>query len=156
MEAMSGKYWMEDSRIMKWILKVPAILITFFLPSVSLLAQNADTLIRRHLETEGVRFSCDNSVKLLMSGQEKFDDMFDAIRHARKSVHLEYFNFRNDSIASLLFDILREKRREGVEVRALFDGFGNDSNNQPLQKRHIRALRQDSIDIHEFDPIRFP
>ena len=156
MEAMSGKYWMEDSRIMKWILKVPAILITFFLPSASLLAQNADTLIRRHLETEGVRFSCDNSVKLLMSGQEKFDDMFDAIRHARKSVHLEYFNFRNDSIASLLFDILREKRREGIEVRALFDGFGNDSNNQPLQKRHIRALRQDSIDIHEFDPIRFP
>jgi cardiolipin synthase len=82
--------------------------------------------------------------------------MFTAIRHARHSVHLEYFNFRNDSIASLLFDILREKRKEGVEVRALFDGFGNDSNNQPLKKYHVKALRQDSIDIYEFDPIRFP
>ena len=68
-----------------------------------------------------------------MSGQEKFDDMFKAIRQAKSSIHLEYFNFRNDSIASLLFDILREKRREGVEVRAMFDGFGNDSNNHPLR-----------------------
>ena len=41
-------------------------------------------------------------------------------------------------------------------MRALFDGFGNDSNNQPLLKRHLQALRQDGIDIHEFDPIRFP
>ena len=45
---------------------------------------------------------------------------------------------------------------EGVEVRALFDGFGNDSNNQPLKKHHLQKIRQDSIDIHEFDPIRFP
>ena len=141
---------------MKWLLRVLTILIIFLLSPASTLAQNADTLIRRQLEAEGVRFTSDNSVKLLMSGQEKFDDLFDAIRHATHSVHLEYFNFRNDSIASLLFDILREKRRQGVEVRALFDGFGNDSNNQPLLKRHIRALRQDSIDIHEFDPIRFP
>jgi len=104
----------------------------------------------------GVVFSRNNDVTLLMSGQEKFDDMFTAIRQARHSIHLEYFNFRNDSIASLLFDILREKRKEGVEVRALFDGFGNDSNNQPLLKKHIEALRADSIDIYEFDPIRFP
>ena len=104
----------------------------------------------------GVRFTDDNSVRVLMNGQAKFDDLFETIRQARHSIHLEYFNFRNDSIASLLFDLLREKRREGVEVRALFDGFGNDSNNQPLKKHHITALRNDSIDIHEYDPIRFP
>lgn len=116
----------------------------------------SDSMIVQQLRDYGVRFSANNSVTLLMSGQQKFDDMFQAIRQARHSVHLEYFNFRNDSIASLLFDILREKRREGVTVRALFDGFGNDSNNQPLLKRHISALRQDSIEIYEFDPIRFP
>ena len=116
----------------------------------------SDSIVRQYLEELGVQFSHNNRVTLLMSGQDKFDDMFKAIRQARHSVHLEYFNFRNDSIASLLFDILREKRKEGVEVRALFDGFGNDSNNQPLLKKHVQALRQDSIDIWEFDPIRFP
>ena len=104
----------------------------------------------------GIRFTKGNEVKLLMSGKEKFADMFEAIRQAKSSVHLEYFNFRNDSIAGLLFDILREKRKEGVEVRAVFDGFGNDSNNQPLKKTHLKALHEDSIEIYEFDPIRFP
>ena len=118
--------------------------------------QPSDSIIKCHMEECGVQFSHNNKVTLLMSGQEKFDDMFSAIRQARHSIHLEYFNFRNDSIAMLLFDLLREKRREGVEVRALFDGFGNDSNNQPLLKKHVKALRDDGIDIWEFDPIRFP
>lgn len=116
----------------------------------------ADSLIVEQMRQQGVNFSRGNSVTLLMSGQEKFDDMFKAIRQARGSVHLEYFNFRNDSIASLLFDILAEKAKEGVEVRALFDGFGNDSNNKPLKHRHLRALREKGVEIYEFDPLRFP
>ena len=131
------------------------LVILTFLP-LSSSAETSDSIIRREMAAYGIRFTDDNSVHVLQSGQAKFDDLFAAIRQARHSVHLEYFNFRNDSIASLLFDILREKRREGVEIRALFDGFGNDSNNQPLLKRHITALRNDSIDIHEYDPIRFP
>ena len=116
----------------------------------------SDSLIKFYMEDMGVVFTHNNRVSLLMSGQEKFDDMFKAIRQARQSVNLEYFNFRNDSIASLLFDLLKQKRSEGVEVRALFDGFGNDSNNQPLKKHHITDLRAAGVDIHEFDPIRFP
>ena len=48
------------------------------------------------------------------------------IRHAKHHIHLEYFNFRNDSIANALFDLLGEKVKEGVEVRALFDAFGDN------------------------------
>ncbi len=119
-------------------------------------AQTSDSLIVNRLRQEGIGFSNNNSVTLLMNGQEKFDDMFNAIRQARSSVHLEYFNFRNDSIASLLFDILAEKAKEGVEVRAMFDGFGNDSNNKPLRKRHLKDIRSRGIEIYEFDPVRFP
>ena len=119
-------------------------------------AQTSDSLIVDRLRDEGVSFSDNNSVTLLMSGQEKFDDMFSAIRQARSSVHLEYFNFRNDSIASLLFRLLADKAAEGVEVRALFDGFGNDSNNRPLKKAHLDSIRSKGIEIYEFDPIRFP
>ena len=140
-------------------MRVKSIIIAFIaclciIAEVS--AQTSDSLIVNQLEEEGVKFSHNNSVTLLMSGQEKFDDMFQAIRQARSSIHLEYFNFRNDSIASLLFDLLAEKAKEGVEVRALFDGFGNDSNNQPLQKRHLKSIRSRGIEIFEFDPVRFP
>ena len=139
-----------------WTVRVLFVLIVFHFSLFTSLSQTSDSLIFHQLRDYGIRFTDDNSVTLLMSGQEKFDDMFEAIRQAKESVHLEYFNFRNDSIAFLLFDILRQKRSEGVEVRALFDGFGNDSNNQPLKKHHVEALRADSVDIYEFDPIRFP
>lgn len=119
-------------------------------------AQTSDSLIVENLRDEGITFSHNNSVTLLMSGQEKFDDMFQAIRQARSSVHLEYFNFRNDSIASLLFRLLAQKAKEGVEVRALFDGFGNDSNNRPLKRKHLKQMRSVGIEIYEFDPVSFP
>lgn len=132
------------------------VIVLFLLISVYGKAQTSDSLFVSQMREEGVTFTTNNHVKLLMSGKDKFADMFETIRQAKSSIHLEYFNFRNDSIASLLFDILREKRKEGVEVRALFDGFGNDSNNQPLKKEHLEKLHADSINIHEFDPIRFP
>lgn len=119
-------------------------------------AQTSDSLIVENLRDEGITFSHNNSVTLLMSGQEKFDDMFQAIRQAQSSVHLEYFNFRNDSIASLLFRLLAQKAKEGVEVRALFDGFGNDSNNRPLKRKHLKQMRSVGIEIYEFDPVNFP
>ena len=133
-----------------------AILLLALCIATCAVAQRSDSLLVAQLRKDGVTFSNDNSVVLLMTGQEKFDDMFKAIRQARSSIHLEYFNFRNDSIANLLFDLLAEKAKEGVEVRALFDGFGNDSNNQPLLKHHLQAIREKGIQIEEFDPIRFP
>ena len=135
---------------------ITTLLIACLLSMAEASAQTSDSLIVSQLQREGIRFSHNNSVTLLMNGQEKFDDMFQAIRQARSSVHLEYFNFRNDSIASLLFDLLAEKVKDGVEVRALFDGFGNDSNNQPLLKRHLKDIRARGIEIYEFDPVRFP
>ena len=136
--------------------KLIGILFILFHLSISVALAQSDSMIVSKMREHGMEFTHENSVKLLMSGYEKFDHLFEDIRQAKSSVHLEYFNFRNDSIASLLFDILREKRKEGVEVRALFDGFGNDSNNKPLKKNHLKALHEDGIEIYEFDPIRFP
>ena len=43
-----------------------------------------------------------------------------------------------------------------MEVRALFDAFGNLSNNKPLKKKHIKAIRDKGIEIVKFDPFKFP
>jgi cardiolipin synthase len=133
-------------------------ILTYFLLLVCLSvgAQTSDSILTNQLREKGITFSHDNSVTLLMTGQEKFDDMFKAIRQAKSSIHLEYFNFRNDSIANLLFKILEEKSQEGVEVRALFDAFGNSSNNRPLKNHHLDSIRSKGIEIYKFDPITFP
>ena len=119
-------------------------------------AQTSDTLVVRALESKGIRFSHNNSVTLLMSGQEKFDDLFKAIDQARSSIHMEYFNFRNDSINRELISHLAPKVKEGVEVRLLYDAFGNMSNNSPMRKKDIAAIRALGIEIYQLDPIRFP
>jgi cardiolipin synthase len=109
-----------------------------------------------YLEEAGMPLTEGNDVRLLKSGHEKFDALFEDIRNARRSVHLEYFNFRNDSIANALFDLLAEKVEEGVEVRAMFDAFGNMSNNKPLRRKQLKAIRAKGIEIVKFDPIKFP
>ena len=139
---------------LKYILLLSVLSAT--IGSMAIAAETSDSTIVRVLKDNGVTFTDNNKVVLLMSGQEKFDDMFKAIKQAKSSIHLEYFNFRNDSIAGELFRLLRRKAQEGVEVRALFDGFGNDSNNRPLKKKHVERLRKDGIQIYEFDPLRFP
>lgn len=119
-------------------------------------AERADSVFVKYLREAGIPITGHNSVVLLPSGKEKFTDMFNAIRQAQSSVHLEYFNFRNDSIASALFEILAEKAAQGIEVRALFDAFGNASNNRPLSNDNVERLRQRGIEIYKFDPLRFP
>lgn len=119
--------------------------------------ERSDTAIISFLEREyNVKFSDNNRIVLLPSGEEKFEDLFKAVKAARKSIHLEYFNFRNDSISEELFTLLAKKAAEGVEVRALFDGFGNSSNNKPLKKIHIQQLHERGIEIYEFDHVKFP
>lgn len=116
----------------------------------------SDSLVLHFLKESGIPISNNNKVKLLKSGREKFIDLFEAIREAKHHVHLEYFNFRNDSIANELFNLLAQKAKEGVEVRAMFDAFGNWSNNKPLKKRHLKKIREQGIEIVKFDPFTFP
>ncbi len=123
--------------------------------SSSLLAQsNIDEM--NYLTFKGIELTEFNRVKLLKSGHEKFEDLFDAIRNAKSFIHLEYFNFRNDSIAGLLYHELAEKVKEGVEVRAMYDAFGNSSNNQPVKRAMHDSICSLGIKLVKFDPINFP
>ena len=118
--------------------------------------ETSDSVLARQLRAEGITFSHNNSVTLLMNGQEKFDDLFKAIDQARSTIHMEYFNFRNDSINRELIGHLAPKAAEGVKVRLVFDGFGNASNNSPMRKRDLKFIRSKGIEIYEFNPVKFP
>jgi cardiolipin synthase len=118
---------------------------------------DSDSAVIRFLSGgQDVPITNNNKVKLLNGGTEKFNDLFRSIEKAKHHIHLEYFNFRNDSIARLLFDLLANKAKQGVEIRALYDAFGNRSNNMPLKKKHLDTIREKNIQIFPFDPLYFP
>lgn len=132
-------------------------LLFIVIPTSNISAQSSPTEQTKSVLKElNIPFYDGNSVVLLPSGAEKFRDMFDAIRQARKYIHLEYFNYRNDSIGWALFGLLGEKAKEGVEVRVLCDDFGNRSNDHPLKKHHLDSIRSLGIQIRIFDPMKFP
>lgn len=130
-------------------------LVTLIAITLTSAAQGIDCL-RKDAEKSGATFTNNNSIVFFDNGKAKFKDMFQAIREAKSTIHMEYFNFRDDSIANTMFDSLAVKVREGVKVRLLYDAFGNSSNNQPIRPKRLAEIRATGIEIYEFDPIRFP
>lgn len=116
----------------------------------------SDSIFAEYLRKQKYPIINNNRIELLVSGREKFNHLFNEIKKAQSTIHLEYFNFRNDSIARALFELLADKAQDGVKVRAMFDAFGNMSNNRPLRKRHLQALHDKGIEIITFDPFKFP
>lgn len=139
---------------------VEYIILTILLawiPSKEASSQNnSDSILLDYFQKNELPITHHNQTSLLTSGFEKFVNLFETIQNAQHHIHLEYFNFRNDSIANTLFDLLAKKAAEGVKVRAMFDAFGNSSNNQPLKKRHLEEIESKGIEIVKFDPLKFP
>lgn len=116
----------------------------------------SDSLFSRYLQEQKISIYPDNKITLISSGRQKFDLLFKDIYRSHNHIHMEYFNFRSDSIARELFTDLAMQTAKGVKVRTMFDAFGNLSNNRPLRKEHLKMLNERGIEIIEFDPIRFP
>ena len=91
-----------------------------------------------------------NSVKLLLNGEQKFPEMFQALQEAKHHIHIEYYIFSYDEIGKKLIHILARKAAEGVEVRIIIDDFGSKRN-----KRMVKKLSKAKIEIHRFMPVRF-
>ncbi len=155
----------------KFSLNIQIFILTLLLTTISLnvCGQKSDSLnttlsekiysdstVIHYLKELDIPIGVKNQTKLLKSGKEKFLDLFKEIRKAKHYIHLEYFNFRNDSIANTLFDLLTFKAKQGVKIRILYDAFGNWSNNKPLQKEKLDSIRHHGIEIVKFDPFRFP
>ncbi|MFV0498736.1 MAG: cardiolipin synthase [Bacilli bacterium] len=90
-----------------------------------------------------------NQTTLLDNGDKFFPKLFEELSKAKEYIHLEYFIIKNSEIANKLFDILCDKAREGVEIRAMFDYFGSLSFNSPK----IKELRSLNGKIEFFNPL---
>ena len=117
---------------------------------------SSDSAFISYIKSENIPYTQNNHVDILNGAHVKFDSLLADIDRANHHIHLEYFNFRNDSINKVLITALAKKAKEGVAVRAMFDAFGNMSNDRPLKKKDLEAIRRQGIEIVKFDPIVFP
>ncbi len=108
---------------------------------ISLLLANSNALL-----------TTDNRVRILKNGSEKFPAIFDAIRKAKKHIHIEYYIIDNDELGNKFRELLIEKAKEGIEVRLIYDDVGSWS----LSKKYLKSMKNAGVHVDCFMRIRFP
>ncbi|MEH3086441.1 MAG: cardiolipin synthase [Xylophilus ampelinus] len=98
----------------------------------------------------GIPVSTASDVRLLVGGGQTFNALFEAIRRARRHVHLEYYIFEPDRIGTALRDLLAEKARQGVTVRLLVDALGS----KRLGRAFFAPLREAGAEVGLFHDSR--
>ena len=90
-----------------------------------------------------------NSVTLLPEGPIKWNVLKEDLEYADKSIYIDHYRFCTDSAGIIVEDILREKAREGVDVRIILDKPAN-------KKEHLQELATLKKDGVELDLFRRP
>jgi cardiolipin synthase len=90
-------------------------------------------------------------VKPLFDGAEAFPAILDALKKADRYIHLEYFIFRDDRLGREIAGVLSAKARDGLTVKAMFDGVGSWNIG-----RLIHNMREAGVDARVFMPVSLP
>jgi cardiolipin synthase len=86
-----------------------------------------------HLEQSIIRLAFENDLPagvgynqldIYTSGREKFADLFEDIKNAKKFVHANYYIINDDQLGDQFMQLLTKKAADGVEVRLLYDRMG--------------------------------
>jgi len=91
-----------------------------------------------------------NQIEILQNASEKYPRLLEDIRQASQSVHLVYYEWASDDFTETVAELLRDRVRNGVEVRILYDPVGSYS---MLNKDYVRELRGNGIRMEPFSSL---
>lgn len=92
-----------------------------------------------------------NSVEILIDAAEAYPAMEKAIEEARDHVHFLFYIWQKDKVGERFRDLLIEKAKQGVEVRALYDSLGS----WVLTTRFLKPLKEAGGKVGAFLPMSF-
>lgn len=93
-----------------------------------------------------------NKIDIFTSGIAKLQALIKDLMKAKHHIHMEYYIIEDDSVGRLIRDILKDKAKEGVEVRVLYDDVGC----WHVPNRFYEDMRESGIDTRSFLKVRFP
>ena len=82
-------------------------------------------LRKMNFNNSGARYTIGNEVDIFVDGEEKFKQLLEDIKNAKKFIHIEYYIFKKDFIGTKIIEALEERLLNGVEVRLLVDSMGS-------------------------------
>ena len=84
------------------------------------------------------------------SGTALFDDALDRMKQAERFIFLEYFILAEGQLWDRMLETLIERVRQGVEVKIIFDDFGNITR---MRGETIARMREEGIAVCIFNPV---
>jgi cardiolipin synthase len=87
----------------------------------------------------GVKYTVNNKVKVYVNGEDKFKQLIEDIKNAKKYIHMEYYIFRGDILGRRIIEELTKKAKNGLEVRLLLDSMGSRKLRKKLLKEYMNA-----------------
>lgn len=106
--------------------------------------------ISRYLTREGFPMYNNTTVKYYGLGEQMKEAMLEDIRQAKSYIFMEYFIIKDGIFWQDVYELLKEKVKEGVEVWLLLDDFGCILINTRQFREEVRAA---GIQLAEFAPI---
>jgi cardiolipin synthase A/B len=85
-------------------------------------------------------------------GKELFADYFNELKNAKQHIHVLFYIAKDDPITHEFFEILKDKAREGLEVRLLLDRIGSIS----VKKKAVASLREAGVYFAFSNRIKLP
>lgn len=92
-----------------------------------------------------------NKLELLVNGEAKFPDVIETLKKAKHHIHIQYYIYEDDSVGNAIGEVLKQKAKEGVEVRFIYDDFGSKS----IRKSFVKDLRANGVEAFPFYKIHF-
>lgn len=92
-----------------------------------------------------------NKINILQDGQTTFDTIFTALEKAKKFIHLQYYILEEGELVDKLYEVVKKKIQENVEVRVLYDAIGSYS----LKKNTILRFKNIGVKIFPIMPLHY-
>lgn len=111
----------------------------FLPPRLDALAILADTFT-------SLPFTNNNSIDLLVDGEQTFGEMLKAISQAKDYILLQTYIIHADEISTTFKEALISKAKEGVRIYMLYDGVGSHG----LSKSYVEDLEDCGVTVEVF------
>ncbi len=106
--------------------------------------------ISRYLENHQLPLYKNNKIEYYAFGEDAFKDIFEDIKNAKKYVLVNFYIVAQGALLDELTAILKQKVKEGVEVKFMYDDFGASLRTPKDFKQKLEA---NGIEVGVFNPI---
>lgn len=103
-----------------------------------------------YLEKRNFTLFSGSDIQYIGDGAAFFNDLAEHLRQAEKYIFMEYYILAEGTVWNRLFKILRERAAAGVEVRLIFDDFGNITR---LSEKTLQSIQDAGIQVEVFNPV---